>query len=130
LRRCSRSSRSRTWRRAGASWRAAERRFWDAVRVLDAQGLGGGLPSAPDAASGSASETFWERLADDEREGLLALGTRHSFPEDSALMLQGERDDRLMLLLAGRVKVTSSAGAEHELLLAIRDTGELLGELS
>ena len=88
------------------------------------------MPSLPDAARGPAWETFWERLAGEEREALLALGTRHSFPEDSTLMLQGELDERLMLLLDGRVKVTRTADGEHELLLAIRDTGELLGELA
>jgi CRP-like cAMP-binding protein len=45
-------------------------------------------------------------------------------------MYQGEIDEHLMLLLAGRVKVTRSAEGEHELLLAIRDAGELLGELT
>ena len=45
-------------------------------------------------------------------------------------MIQEEYDERVMLLLAGRVKVTRTAGGEHELLLAIRDAGELLGELA
>jgi CRP/FNR family cyclic AMP-dependent transcriptional regulator len=45
-------------------------------------------------------------------------------------MFQGEHDERLLLLLGGRVKVTSAAHGEHELLLAIRDPGDLLGELA
>jgi CRP-like cAMP-binding protein len=77
-----------------------------------------------------ATDTFWERLDEHEREGLLALGVRRVFAEDEALMLQGESDDRVMLLLRGRVKVTRTARGEYELLLAIRDAGDLLGELT
>lgn len=73
--------------------------------------------------------TFWDRLDGGEREGLLALGTRRGFPAGEMLMLQGDTDDRLFLLLQGRVKVTRT-DHEHELLLAIRDAGELLGELT
>jgi CRP-like cAMP-binding protein len=73
---------------------------------------------------------FFERLEGAERESLLGLGTRSAFPEDSILMLQGDVDDRLMLLLAGRVKVSRSAEGDHELLLAIRDPGDVLGELT
>jgi CRP-like cAMP-binding protein len=45
-------------------------------------------------------------------------------------MFQDEHDERLMLLLSGRVKVQRAAADDHELLLAIRDPGELLGELA
>jgi CRP-like cAMP-binding protein len=74
--------------------------------------------------------TFYERLEESERADLLALGTKRTFGDDEPLMLQGESDDRVMLLLRGRVKVTRSAAGEHELLLAIRDAGDLLGELT
>jgi CRP/FNR family transcriptional regulator, cyclic AMP receptor protein len=78
--------------------------------------------------TGGAS--FFGRLQEDERARLAELGVRRSFPAGAILMLQGERDDRLFLLLEGRVKVTRAAEGEHELLLAIRDAGELLGELT
>jgi CRP-like cAMP-binding protein len=75
--------------------------------------------------------TFFARLEEREREELLALGVTRSFAARTILMLQGDVDDRLILLLSGRVKVTRVArDADHELLLAIRDGGELLGELS
>lgn len=74
--------------------------------------------------------SFLARLTDPERAELLELGHRRSFPDDSILMLQDEVDDRLLLLLSGRVKVTRAAEGLHELLLAIRDAGELLGELA
>lgn len=74
--------------------------------------------------------TFFGRLDEAEREALLALGVRRRFPAGEILMLQGDTDDRLILLLEGRVKVTRAAEDQHELLLAIRDAGELLGELT
>jgi len=70
------------------------------------------------------------RLAEPEQAALRELGISRSFPSGSVLMFQDEHDERLMLLLGGRVKVTRSASGEHELLLAIRDRGELLGELA
>jgi CRP/FNR family transcriptional regulator, cyclic AMP receptor protein len=74
--------------------------------------------------------TFLERLTEQERPGILELGVRRTFPKDAILMIQDEHDDRLMLLLAGRVKVTRAAEDGHELVLSIRGAGELLGELA
>jgi CRP-like cAMP-binding protein len=73
--------------------------------------------------------TFLERLTGSELDQLIELGIARRFPRDSVLMFQDEPEEHLLLLLSGRVKVTRSAAGEHELLLAIRDRGELLGEL-
>jgi CRP/FNR family cyclic AMP-dependent transcriptional regulator len=73
--------------------------------------------------------SFLARLTDPEQDALKELGLRRTFPDGAVLMFQDEHDERLILLLRGRVKVTRT-GADHELLLAIRDGGELLGELS
>lgn len=73
--------------------------------------------------------TFMQRLTDGERDELIALGIRRRFPRDSVLMFQDEPEEHLLLLLGGRVKVTRAAADAHELLLAIRDRGDLLGEL-
>ena len=45
-------------------------------------------------------------------------------------MYQGEREDRMIMLLEGRVKVTRIDDQGHEALLSIRDPGDLLGELA
>lgn len=74
--------------------------------------------------------TFFERLTDDERASLHQLAVKRTFPKDAILMFQDEYDERLLLLLTGRVKVTRAAERGHELLLAIRDAGDLLGELA
>ena len=45
-------------------------------------------------------------------------------------MYQGEPDDRVVLLLAGRVKASRADGQGHDLLLSIRDPGDIVGELA
>jgi CRP-like cAMP-binding protein len=77
------------------------------------------------------ARSFLTRLTELDRADVLGLGIKHSFPQGAVLMFQDEDDARLILLLAGRVKVTrAAAGGDHEMLLAIRDSGELLGELA
>ncbi|MGO9487428.1 MAG: Crp/Fnr family transcriptional regulator [Solirubrobacteraceae bacterium] len=78
----------------------------------------------------ASRSTFFERLSEQERASLSLLAVKHAFPKDSILMFQDEYDERLLLLLTGRVKVTRTTEGGHELLLAIRDAGELLGELA
>ena len=60
----------------------------------------------------------------------MQLGVRRSFPRGAMLMFQNEPDERLMLLLGGRVKVTRVEQDGHELLLSVRDPGDVLGELA
>lgn len=78
----------------------------------------------------SAPVPFLQRLTEAEQADLIALGSRRRFAGDAVLMYQDEPEEHLLLLLEGRVKVIRSAAGEHELLLAIRGAGELLGELA
>lgn len=84
----------------------------------------------PDDDADPVAGTFFARLGAEERAALSTLGVRRSFPDDALLMFQGEQDERLQLLLSGRVKITRTAPGGQELLLAIRDAGDLLGELA
>ncbi len=77
-----------------------------------------------------APGTFLASLNSDEREALQLLGVRRRFPRGSVLMFQNEPDSRVMLLFAGRVKVTRLDHDGHEILLSIRDPGDVLGELA
>lgn len=76
------------------------------------------------------SHTFFERLTDEERAGIEALGRRASFPRGSVLMFEGEHEERLILVLGGRVKITRAGPDGREIILGIRDPGDLLGELA
>ena len=74
--------------------------------------------------------TFLGLLTDAERDALYGLGMRRSFPRGAVLMFEREPGERVMLLLAGRVKVTRVAEDGRETMLSIRDPGDVLGELA
>src|ERR1700693_1753776 len=78
----------------------------------------------------AVSGTFLALLDRRERDALHSLGVRRAFPRGVALMFQHEPGERVMLLLAGRVKVTRVGGDGRETLLSIRDRGDVLGELA
>lgn len=82
------------------------------------------------SAAKAASGTFLARLSEQERGELVGLGTTRIFPRGAVLMFQDEAEDRVVLLLRGRVKVLRTDPSQRELLLAIRDAGDLLGELA
>lgn len=73
---------------------------------------------------------FLGRLGDQERAALLASGTERFYPASRPVFDEGRSADTLVVVLDGRVKVTTVTvdGTEH--LLALRGPGDLLGELS
>jgi CRP-like cAMP-binding protein len=75
-------------------------------------------------------ETFLALLDQTERDALHAIGVRRSFSRGSTLLYQDEPDDRAILLLTGRAKVTRCDEDGRELMLEIRDPGDLVGELA
>jgi CRP/FNR family cyclic AMP-dependent transcriptional regulator len=84
----------------------------------------------PDLLSGVAPGNFLGLLNNDERAALNELGVRRSFQRGAVLMFQNEPDAGVALLLAGRVKVTRVDHDGHEIMLSIRDPGDVLGELA
>jgi CRP/FNR family cyclic AMP-dependent transcriptional regulator len=83
-----------------------------------------------ETSTGPRPGTFLYLLTEQEREALYGLGVARRFPRGAVLMFQDEPDERVMLLIAGRVKVGRLGHDGHELLLSIRDPGDVLGELS
>lgn len=69
-----------------------------------------------------AGSRAWEKLT--------SLGVPVSYQPGQVLMRQGERTEKIQLLLAGRVKVSLADSAGRSLLLAIRGPGEVLGEIA
>jgi CRP/FNR family cyclic AMP-dependent transcriptional regulator len=80
--------------------------------------------------TGPVDGTFLASLSDSECESLYRIGVVRSHPRGAMLMLQDDVDDRTMILLAGRVKVARVEQDGRELMLDIRDPGDLLGELA
>jgi CRP-like cAMP-binding protein len=76
-----------------------------------------------------AEGTFLARLGITERVALESLGVARHFPARTILMLQHEPSERVMILLCGRVKVSRTEPDGREVLLSIRDPGDVLGEI-
>lgn len=74
--------------------------------------------------------SFLDLLDAGERQALHALGISRRFPSGALLMFEQEPGDRVMILLEGRVKVTRVEHDGDEVMLSIRDPGDVLGELS
>jgi CRP-like cAMP-binding protein len=68
------------------------------------------------------------RLADADRDVLLALGTPCRFEDDQALLAQGDSGDFLFLLVSGLAKVAVAPVGGMQTTLAIRWRGDLVGE--
>jgi len=69
-------------------------------------------------------------LTSGELDELQALGQRRRYPRGSTLFREADPSDWVVLLMEGRVKVSVVSAAGSEILLAIREPGTLLGELS
>jgi CRP/FNR family cyclic AMP-dependent transcriptional regulator len=74
--------------------------------------------------------SFAGALTATERHQLVQTGRCRRFPRGSTLFNEGERSDRVVILLAGRIKVSSFTENGKEVVLAVRFSGDLLGELS
>jgi len=73
--------------------------------------------------------SFLALIDDAELSALETIGVRRSFARGSALMFEHEPGERVMVILSGRVKV-SRITEGREVLLSIRDPGDLIGDLS
>jgi CRP/FNR family transcriptional regulator, cyclic AMP receptor protein len=73
---------------------------------------------------------LWGRLAPGDAEALSARGRVREFRTGQALCHERQVADRVLVLLAGRVKITVSSATGREVVLAFRGPGELVGELS
>jgi CRP-like cAMP-binding protein len=75
-------------------------------------------------------EPFLSALSPVDADRLRALGGPRRHPSGAALFHEGEPGDRVLLLLSGRVKLISITPDGHEVVLAIREPGDLIGEMS
>lgn len=61
---------------------------------------------------------------------LVSQGRPRRYDTGDVLLTQGDAPGRVIVLVDGRVKVTRSEADGTEVLLAIRDAGEIIGEIS
>ncbi len=76
------------------------------------------------------SETFLEALTPEEAADLRASGRERRYEQGVALFHEGDDAGSVMVLLAGRVKLTVPNSSGREVIVAVRGQGDLLGELA
>jgi CRP/FNR family cyclic AMP-dependent transcriptional regulator len=80
---------------------------------------------------GSAEERgFLDALSAEDAAELRERGRVRRFQRGAALFHAGQVPDQVILLLEGHVKLSCLSEEGHELVLAIRGPGDILGELS
>ena len=73
---------------------------------------------------------FLGQLTPEETSALMAAGRRRRYARGTTLFEEGDQSDRVVVVLTGRVKASSFADSGKETILAVREAGELIGELS
>jgi CRP/FNR family transcriptional regulator, cyclic AMP receptor protein len=95
-----------------------------------------GLPSLPTLKAHAAWPAddpaigFFASLDPEQRAALADRGITRRFRKGQGIFHQGGTSDRVIVLLAGRVKVSTLTDEGKEIVLAFRGPGDLLGELS
>lgn len=81
-------------------------------------------------ALGEGTRPFWYALAEGQREQLRRAGSVRHYPPETVIVREQDHTDFAVVLLDGCVKVTSNARGGYQAILALRDAGDLVGELA
>lgn len=76
------------------------------------------------------AETFLEALTPEEAADLRASGRERHYDAGVALFHEGDDAGSVIVLLAGRAKLTVPLSSDREVIVAVRGPGDLLGELA
>ena len=76
------------------------------------------------------AETFFEALTPEEVADLRASGRERHYDANVALFHEGDDAGSVIVLLAGRAKLTVPSSSGREVIVAVRGPGDLLGELA
>jgi CRP-like cAMP-binding protein len=82
------------------------------------------------AAPGLTATGFLAALDEAERSDLLGRGRRRRYRRGATVFHEGGGSDAIVVVLSGRVKVSTVTPEGKEVVLAFRGPGDLLGELS
>jgi CRP-like cAMP-binding protein len=73
---------------------------------------------------------FLDALGEGHADALRALGRMARYPAGATLFCEHDPPDAVFVLQAGRVKLACATDAGREAILAIREPGDLIGEMS
>ncbi len=71
---------------------------------------------------------FWNLLSRAEQDALSGLGIRKEYSAKTTLCLEGDPATHVFILRAGWVKILSTSKDGHEIVLALRRAGDIVGE--
>lgn len=77
-----------------------------------------------------SGQGFWYLLSQDERDALSSLGLTRDYPPGTTMCLEGDLATHVFILLAGWVKILSATKDGHEILLALRGDGDVVGDIA
>lgn len=73
---------------------------------------------------------FLARLSEEEERALFERGRKRRFESATTIFHEDEVADRVVMLLSGRAKIATYTEDGKEVVLGVRDPGDLLGEFS
>ena len=73
---------------------------------------------------------FWGLLTGTEQSVLSGLGRMSVFPPGAALCVEGDPATHVFVLMVGWVKILAVTSEGHEMVLALRGDGDIVGELA
>lgn len=76
----------------------------------------------------AAAGSLLAQLEPADRAVLLGLGVRRSYPAGETLLRQGDPTDHVLLIVSGWVRVHASTPNGHEVLIALRGPGDVVGD--
>jgi CRP-like cAMP-binding protein len=76
------------------------------------------------------AQGFWALLTDEDQAVLASLGRISIFPPGAVICVEGDPATHVFVLVDGLAKILSSTVDGHELTLALRGNGDLVGELA
>jgi CRP-like cAMP-binding protein len=87
-------------------------------------------PAEPQRYGAVVSEGVFEHLAPGERAALRSLGVVRRHQKGAFVILEGDRNDHVLVIREGRLKIVRTADDGREVLVAVRGPDELVGELN
>src|ERR1700684_77980 len=73
---------------------------------------------------------FWGLLTGTEQSVLSGLGRMSVFPPGAALCVEGDPATHVFILVAGWVKILAVTSEGHQMVLALRGHGDIVGEVA
>jgi CRP/FNR family transcriptional regulator, cyclic AMP receptor protein len=77
-----------------------------------------------------SGQGFWALLTPNEQDTLGRLGLPRDYPAGTIICHQGDPTTHVFFLMAGLVKIVSSTTDGHQIVLALRGEGDIVGEVA